>query len=258
MLAGTLGRFVGLGMTGRASPSRRPDQLQETLVAKPDSKSSRDNSTAQKALIAGGVAAAAGAAAFLLARKGNPPDDGAIISDVPAWTLAKARQGAQPIAARTLLIGRPRGELYAAFKQFRRFPDFMENVAAVEGSEQEARWTIKAPAGRTVTLVTRLREDIPDRKIAWESLPASDIATKGQVEFEDAPCERGTFVSLVMSYDPPGGKVGQLAAKLFAREPNIQARHDLRRFKQLMETGEVTKNASPSARRHESPTEPRV
>ena len=62
-------------------------------MAKPDSKSSRDNSTAQKALIAGGVAAAAGAAAFLLARKGNPPDDGAIISDVPAWTLAKASAG---------------------------------------------------------------------------------------------------------------------------------------------------------------------
>ena len=118
--------------------------------------------------------------------------------------------------------------------------------------------SIKAPAGRTVTLITRLREDIPDRKISWASEPDSDIATKGQVEFEDAVGDRGTFVSLVMSYDPPGGRIGQGIAKLFFREPNIQARHDLKRFKQLMETGEVTTNASPSARTGESPTEARI
>lgn len=224
-----------------------------------DSKPSRDSTTAQKALIAGGFVAAAAGAAFLFARKGYPPADGATISEVPAWTLAKASQGARPIAAKTLLINRPRAELYAVWKDYRRFADFMENVErVVDDGEGNSRWTIKAPAGRTVTLVTRVREDIADRKIAWESLPTSDIWTKGQVEFEDAPGGRGTFVSLVMSYDPPGGKLGQLAAKLFQREPNIQARRDLRRFKQLMETGEVTTNASPSARSGESPTESRV
>ena len=61
-----------------------------------------------------------------------------------------------------------------------------------------------------------------------------------------------------MTYDPPGGTIGKLAAKLFRREPAIQARLDLRRFKQLLETGEVTTNASPSARESESPTESRI
>ena len=218
-------------------------------------KSTGDSSINKEALVAGGLAIAAGAAAFLIARKGGGADgDATVISDVPSWTLLKASQGKQPIAAKTLLVNCPRDQLYEQWKNFSNFAGFMENVDAIEACEGgSSRWTIKAPAGKTVTLITRIREDIPGRKIAWESLPDSDIETKGQVEFEDAG-ERGTFVSLVMSYSPPGGKVGQIAAKLLGREPNIQARHDLRRFKQLMETGEVTTNASPSARNSESPT----
>jgi uncharacterized membrane protein len=61
-----------------------------------------------------------------------------------------------------------------------------------------------------------------------------------------------------MTYNPPGGTVGKMIAKLFQREPAIQARRDLRRFKQLVETGEVTVNASPSARGSETPTEARI
>ena len=135
----------------------------------------------------------------------------------------------------------------------------MENVVSVEKLDGgRSRWTIKAPAGRIVTLITRIRNDVPDEKIAWESEPESDVATKGQVEFDDAPGNRGTYVSLVMTYDPPAGKAGKWIAKLFAREPNVQARHDLRRFKQMMETGEVTTNASPSAHKSETPDQPHV
>jgi uncharacterized membrane protein len=61
-----------------------------------------------------------------------------------------------------------------------------------------------------------------------------------------------------MRYDPPGGLLGRGIAKLLQREPQVQARRDLRRFKQLMETGEVATNASPSGRKSEDPTEPRI
>ena len=46
-------------------------------------------------------------------------------------------------------------------------------------------------------------------------------------------------MTLTLTYDPPGGVVGKLVAKLFQRDPAIQARRNLRRLKQLMETGEV-------------------
>jgi uncharacterized membrane protein len=145
------------------------------------------------------------------------------------------------------------------WRDFTRFPSFMENVDSVEALDGgRSRWAIKAPAGTTVTLVTEITADEPGRRIAWRSTPESDIRTTGEVLFKDAPGDRGTYVSLVQTYVPPGGAVGKLAAKVLQREPGIQARRDLRRFKQLMETGEVTTNASPSARKSENPTQAHI
>ena len=106
--------------------------------------------------------------------------------------------------------------------------------------------------------MTTITEDRPDEAIAWKSEPGSEITTEGRVEFIPAAPGRGTMVRLTMRYDPPGGIVGKGIAKLLQREPHIQARRDLRRFKSLMETGEVATNASPSGRASETPTEPRI
>ena len=51
-------------------------------------------------------------------------------------------------------------------------------------------------------------------------------------------------------YDPPGGAIGKFVAKLFQREPAIQARRDLNRLKQLMETGEIA-TAATNPKQHE-------
>jgi uncharacterized membrane protein len=216
----------------------------------------------QRALIGAGIAAATAgaAAAFLWARKSSHQHGDHPISDAPPWTLRSARGDENgPFVGTSVTIGRPRKQLYDQWRDFTRFPGFMENVEAVEKlDDKHSRWTIKAPAGTTVTLVTEIIDDRPGESIAWKSTPKSDVATTGEVLFRDAPPDRGTIVSLVLSYDPPGGPIGRIAAKLFQREPAIQARRDLRRFKQLMETGEVTTNASPSARAGETPAQSRI
>jgi uncharacterized membrane protein len=215
----------------------------------------------QRALIGAGVAAAAGTAAFLLARRtgssGVPVEE---ISDAPdhVWRRGTSRYEADRFG-KTLTVGKPREQLYAEWRDFTRFPRFMENVERIETLDGErSRWTIKAPGGTSVELVTRITEDKPNEVIAWGSEPESDIITEGRVEFLDAGPGRGTMVRLVMRYDPPGGLVGKGFAKLLQREPHIQARRDLKRFKSLMETGEVATNASPSGRASETPTEPRI
>ena len=215
-----------------------------------------DRSGTQKALIGAGLVAAAGAATFLLARRADRPGDGETISDAPDHVLRNKPQKA--LVGRTVTIGKPRQELYERWRDFTRFPDFMENVREVKTLEGgRSRWTIEAPTG-TVDLVTRIVEDRPGQAIGWESEPDSDIETEGRVEFIDAAPGRGTMVRLTMRYTPPGGIIGRGIAKLLQREPDLQARRDLRRFKQLMETGEVTTNASPSGRKGESPTESRI
>ena len=186
-----------------------------------------------------------------------------IMSDAPPHVMRGAAkdalQGDDTLVGRTVTIGKPRQEIYDRWRDFTRFPEFMDNVKSVEDlGGGRSRWSIKGPAGKDITLVTRLVEDVPGQRIAWESEDGSDIDTAGVLELTDAPPGRGTYVCLLMSYDPPGGAIGRGIAKLLQREPSLQARRDLRRFKQLMETGEVTTNASPSARRSESPTESRI
>jgi len=215
----------------------------------------------QRALIGAGVAAAAGTAAFLLARRtgsgGAPIEE---ISDAPdhVWRRGTGRYD-EDLVGKTVTIGRPREELYQVWRDFTRFPSFMENVESVEKIDaKRSRWTIKAPAGSSVELLTRITEDKAGQAIAWQSESESQIETAGRVEFFDAGPGRGTMVRLIMRYAPPGGIVGKGLAKLFQREPHIQARRDLRRFKSLMETGEIATNASPSGRASETPTEPRI
>ena len=229
------------------------------------SKSSGERNP-QRALIGAGIAAAAAGAAgaaFLWNRKLAGSGDGDVISDAPPHVLRgpakQAEHGDETLVGRTVTILRPRQGLYDAWRDFTRFPEFMDNVSRVEKlDETRSRWTIKGPGGKDVELVTRIVEDVPGERIAWESEEESDVDTAGIVELTDAPPGRGTYARLLMSYDPPGGAIGRGIAKLLQREPSLQARRDLRRFKQLMETGELTVNASPSARRSETPTEARI
>ena len=215
----------------------------------------------QRALIGAGLAAAAGTAAFLLSRRtgssGAPIEE---ISDAPdhVWRRGTSRYDAN-LLGNTVTIGKPRQELFEEWRDFTRFPQFMENVESVEKLDgKRSRWMIKAPGGSSVELVTRITGDKPGESIAWESEPESDIKTEGRVEFLDAGPGRGTMVRLTLRYDPPAGIAGKAFAKLFQREPKIQSRRDLHRFKSLMETGEIATNASPSGRSSETPTEARI
>ncbi len=143
------------------------------------------------------------------------------------------------IVANAVTIARPVGEVFAFFRDFANLPRFMENVDRIDVlDDRRSHWVVKAPGGRTVEWDSIVTAEEPDRSIAWTSGEGADVANSGRIEFRDAGA-RGTVVTLTILYDPPGGAIGQFVAKLFQREPKIQARRDLRRFKQLMETGEV-------------------
>jgi uncharacterized membrane protein len=195
------------------------------------------------ATAAAGVGLALGAAAFgayVQTRKARDraPDD------APGFT-ARRGFGKYEVVGRTVTIRRPRAELYAFWRDFQNLAQVMENVETIRptGADGRAVWTIKAPAGQTVDVETEIAREVEDELIAWRSVEGSDIDTEGRVTFEDAPGERGTRVGLTIAYDAPAGAAGKALAKLFMREPAIQARRDLKRFKMLMETGEIATSA---------------
>lgn len=155
-----------------------------------------------------------------------------------ADTLTQAEGDA--VVGKTVTIARPRQELYDYWRALEKLPSFMDNVEAIQDlGGGRYHWTVKAPAGRTVEWTARITEDVPGELIAWTSEEGADVPNSGRIEFRDAPGGRGTWVSATILYDPPAGVIGKVIAKLFQREPAIQARRDLRRFKQLMETGEI-------------------
>jgi uncharacterized membrane protein len=149
---------------------------------------------------------------------------------------------------RAVMINRPRRDLYAYWRDVENLPTFMENVKAVEVLESgRSKWTIAGPAGHDIELLSEITEDVPGERIAWTSSEGSDLDHEGWIEFKDNAFGRGTEVRVFISYDPPAGAVGKVIAKVLQREPRVQARRELRRFKQLMETGEVSTSKAPDA-----------
>jgi uncharacterized membrane protein len=173
-------------------------------------------------------------------------DQDALTDDAPVSTAKHGNASDDSIApkgdslvARSVTINRPAGELFAYFRDFANLATFMENVERVDVLDhRHSHWVVKAPAGKTVEWNSVVTDEAADSFIAWESEEGADIANSGRITFRDAGA-RGTVVTATLAYDPPAGTIGKLIAKLFQREPAIQARRDLRRFKQLMETGEI-------------------
>lgn len=166
--------------------------------------------------------------------------------DAPVTTSKKSRSD-RTLVAEAVTINRPSLELYDFWRDTANLAGFMENIASIEPiDEVRSRWTVKAPAGREVSWEAVITNEVPGEQITWQSAEGADVVNSGRIEFRDAGA-RGTVVRAVIAYDPPAGLVGQLIAKLFQREPRIQTRRDLRRFKQLMETGEIATAARTKA-----------
>jgi uncharacterized membrane protein len=81
--------------------------------------------------------------------------------------------------------------------------------------------------------------ELPDTIIAWKSIGDPDVPNAGAVNFSDAPGGRGTVVRVTLDYEPPAGRLGLLLSHILTEEPEQQIREDLRRLKQLIETGEI-------------------
>ena len=157
-----------------------------------------------------------------------------------AAALAVDDEDSGELIGRTVTINAPRQALYAFWRDFRNLPLFMENIESVQVfDERRSHWKVKGPANSTVEWDSIIIEDIAGQVIGWTTTEEAEVPNSGRIEFRDTSNGRGTQVTVNIVYDPPAGKLGKAVAKLFGREPTIQARRDLRRFKQLMETGEI-------------------
>jgi uncharacterized membrane protein len=136
----------------------------------------------------------------------------------------------------SVIIDRSPRQIYDFWRNFENLPQFMDNIESVTRiNEVRSHWVIKAPAGTSVEFNSLVTEDIPGRLIAWKSEEGATVPNRGRVEFIETSDGGGTNVRATISYDPPAGAFGRVVAKLFQREPGVQARQDLDRLKALLE-----------------------
>jgi uncharacterized membrane protein len=154
----------------------------------------------------------------------------------PATTIP-AGQGIK--VDQTVTINKSREELYRFWRNLENLPRFMRHLESVRLQGNRSHWVAKGPLGTHVEWDAETYNENPNEMIAWRSLEGADVDSTGSVHFTPAPAGRGTEVRVVLKYNPPAGKLGAAVAKLFGEEPQQQIRDDLRRFKQLMETGEI-------------------
>jgi uncharacterized membrane protein len=140
----------------------------------------------------------------------------------------------------SVTINRPVADLYRFWRNLENLPQFMRHLHSVEKlTDTISHWRAKGPGRVIVEWDAEIYNEIPNKLIAWRSLEGADVVSAGSVNFDEATGSRGTRVTVHLQYSPPGGKLGAAVAKLFGRDAETEIREDLRRFKQLIEAGEV-------------------
>jgi uncharacterized membrane protein len=150
---------------------------------------------------------------------------------------------------KAIAIDKSPEELFSFWRQFENLPRFMTHLESVSCTGlNRSHWIAQGPGGKNVEWDAEIYNEKPNELIAWRSLPDADVVNAGSVRFTPLGV-RGTEVKVVLNYNVPGGKVSALLAKLFGREPGQMIAADLRRLKQILETGEAaTTEGQPSGR----------
>jgi uncharacterized membrane protein len=163
-----------------------------------------------------------------------------------------SHKAAHPIhVERSFTINRPTNEVFSYWRNFENLPKFMRHLRSVETTgDRTSRWQVRAPLGWPIGWDAEITDERENDYILWRSLPGGTVEHRGSIEFRNAPFEGATEIAVSLDYRPPAGKLGSVFSRLFGENPEQQVREDLRRFKQLMEAGEIpTTEGQPSGRR---------
>ena len=191
--------------------------------------------------VTGLAALAIGAAALtrMMTETSRRPPDSA-----PGRTAKQASFGRYRVVGRTVTIDAPRDRIHAMWRNPDQLVRFMQDLRAVErGPDDQMTWVIATPGG-DARVKTRLVEDRPGEALAWRSVEGSDFDIEAKVQLRDAPAGRGTEVEAHVAWRPHWGIAGEWAAKLRRIDPRTRGRHELKRLKMLLETGEIATNAN--------------
>jgi uncharacterized membrane protein len=156
-----------------------------------------------------------------------------------SWPLPREWQASTVVIDTRLVVWRRPPEVYEAWRSFERLPGVLRHLHCVEVlDEQRSRWVVEGPLGRRLEWVSEITEDEPGRSLAWRSVEGSPVEQLGSIVFDDWR-DGATLMRVDVRLLPPGGTAGNVAATVLRPALARGLHEDLRRFKALLEAGEV-------------------
>jgi uncharacterized membrane protein len=144
-------------------------------------------------------------------------------------------------------VQRPVAEVYSYWRRLENLPRFMSHLQRVtETSDRHSSWVARLAPGLVVKWDAEVINEVENQVIGWRSLPGSDIVSAGSVTFRSMRAGLGTQVNVRLQYESAADGPGARLASFLGLEPSHVIREDLRRFKQLMETGEIARASAAS------------
>jgi uncharacterized membrane protein len=141
---------------------------------------------------------------------------------------------------KAVTVNVPAQRLYRYWRDLKNLPRLSDDLLSVYVIDNtRSRWRLRAPGGVSLEWDAEITIDRENEMIGWRSLDGADLDNAGYIRFEKATGGRGTVVRVALQYNPPAGKLGAALATLLGERPAGVIGEALRRFKQIMETGEI-------------------
>jgi uncharacterized membrane protein len=204
-----------------------------------ENRSQTDNTARYAALLTGGAIAL-----FGLTQKSKTRialvGTGATIASFAMRDQVGDSSSSASEARSTIIVNIPPERAYSYWRDFSNLATFMNHLKSVQVTDpRHSRWTAYGPLSKEVQWDAEITDERENELIAWRSIEGSDVNMEGLVQFSRATGGRGTLIEVSLRYEPPAGAVGSAAMKLLGKDPSFLMRQDMRRFKALLEAGEI-------------------
>lgn len=167
----------------------------------------------------------------------------AALAAAGAWALQRSARNPVPQsfeAKATFAVNCAAEQAYSLWRNFEGLSRILHHIESVKVlDDRRSEWVALGPFGKRVRWIAEIVEDQPNERLSWRSVPGSDIDTEGEIEFRPRIAGRGINITARVAYAPAAGAAAKSIAWLTGRHPEFTVREDLRRFKAMLEAGEI-------------------
>ena len=136
----------------------------------------------------------------------------------------------------SVIVNRPRAEVYAFWRKLENLPLFMKHLESVdEIDEFTSAWKVRIPGGLGhIRWEAEIVKEEEGTVLSWQSVQGASIRNAGKINFSDTPAQ-GTRIDALISYHAPLGRFGEEISHLLTPIFSEMIENDILGFKHFIE-----------------------